>query len=139
MKHTKNYKKGYLRPQFTRNYFRILNGEWNFTFDNENKGEELKYFNSFMPHYKIIVPYAYQCKASNINILDYCENVWYNQSFDFSKDITDNKRAILYFEGADYHTKVWINGIYVGENYGGYVRFSFDITDYLKNARQIFQ
>ena len=37
------------------------------------------------------------------------------------------KHAHLIFEGADYLTKVWINGQYVGSNIGAYHAFSFDI------------
>ena len=39
----KNYIKNYPRPQFIRNKWENLNGDWNFTFDDENLGEEKEY------------------------------------------------------------------------------------------------
>jgi beta-glucuronidase len=34
-----------------------------------------------------------------------------------------------------YYSKVWINGEFIGENIGGYLPFSFDITKYLKTGQ----
>ena len=41
---------------------------------------------------------------------------------------------LLHFEGSDYRTRVWINGWLVGEHTGGYERFTFDITEYVKGG-----
>jgi beta-glucuronidase len=35
-----------------------------------------------------------------------------------------------------YYSKVWLNGEYIGENIGGYLPFSFDVTNYLKPGQE---
>ncbi len=135
IKHAECYIKGYPRPQFVRKDFLLLDGDWDFCFDKENTGEKNGYFKSIKKERKIRVPYSYQSEASGINSEEYCECVWYQKAFDFSAKLQDKERAVLYLEGADYHTKVWINGSFAGENSGGYARFSFDITDLLINGK----
>ena len=48
----KNYIKNYPRPQFVRNEWESLNGEWNFTFDDENLGEEKNIILAFQQEIK---------------------------------------------------------------------------------------
>ena len=60
------YIKDYPRPQFVRKEWQILNGEWNFVFDDEDKGESNKYFLDFPKRIKINVPYTYETKLSGI-------------------------------------------------------------------------
>lgn len=43
-----------------------------------------------------------------------------------------NKSVYIYFEGANQVTDVYINRQHVGQHKGGYTRFSFDITSFLK-------
>ena len=45
-------------------------------------------------------------------------------------------RALLRFEGVDYKAAVWLNGKLLGENEGGEVPFSFDVTALLKNEAE---
>lgn len=42
------------------------------------------------------------------------------------------KRVLLQFDGAMSHSKVYVNGEYVGERPYGYISFWFDITDHLR-------
>ncbi len=133
MHHTKSYIKGHPRPQFTRNSFKLLNGEWDFCFANVND-EEKVFLNEFPAKYKIVLPYSYQSPSSKINIQERYDSVWYKKVFDFSQEKSGNKRVILHFEGADYKTRVWVNGQFLGQNIGGYIRFSFDITNLLNNG-----
>lgn len=60
------YIKDYPRPQFVRKEWQSLNGEWNFVFDDEDKGESNKYFLDFPKRIKINVPYTYETKLSGI-------------------------------------------------------------------------
>src|SRR5690606_27089542 len=43
-------------------------------------------------------------------------------------------RVRLHFNACDWKTRVWINGIFVGDHEGGYSHFAFDITDALKDG-----
>lgn len=122
--------KNYPRPQFVRDNWMNLNGEWNFILDDKNIGEEQKYYNSFPSSKKIQVPFTYETKMSGIHDETIHENVWYQKNITITEN-SKEEHTILHFEGSDFKTKVWINGNYVGMNVGGYHRFSFDITNFL--------
>mgnify|MGYP005838458443 CR=1 FL=1 len=68
--------------------------------------------------------------------LEYYEGVaWYYNRFSFSR--RPNVKYILYFEGANYRTKVWLNKNFIGENEGGFTPFYFDVTEQLENENVI--
>lgn len=129
MRHVKCYRKGYPRPQFVKNNFRDLCGEWSFRFDDENEGESLKWYNGFPESKKIRVPFSYQTAASGIKETENHDVLWYWREIEYDKKDFCSKRLLLHFEGCDYFAKVWVNGKYVGCHRGGYCRFTFDITE----------
>ena len=45
-------------------------------------------------------------------------------------------RLLLRFEGVDYKASVWLNGRLLGDNEGGEVPFSFDVTDLMKTGEE---
>lgn len=120
----------YPRPQFEREDWLNLNGEWNFRFDPENKGESEQWFEQDFFDQKIIVPFTYETKASGIGEECFCPNVWYQRKVSIPEAYSD-KKTILHFQAADYVTKVWVNGRFAGSHKGGSAAFMFDITDYL--------
>lgn len=133
MKEIRNYP----RPQFIRDNWINLNGQWNFIFDDENIGEKQRFYNKFSKSKNILVPFTYETKMSGINDETIHENIWYQKNISIEK-ISNEENIILHFEGSDFITKVWINGNYVGMNIGGYHRFSFDITDFLIEGENNF-
>lgn len=133
MKQIKNYP----RPQFVRDNWINLNGQWNFIFDDENIGEKQKFYNNFPKSKNILVPFTYETKMSGINDETIHENIWYQKNINIQKN-SNKENTILHFEGSDFITKIWINGNYVGMNIGGYHRFSFDITNFLIDGENNF-
>ncbi len=127
----KNNRKNYPRPQFVRKDWENLNGEWNFIFDDKDEGEKKEYFREFPINEKIMVPFTYETKLSGIEDETIHYIIWYNRKINISKQQIQKQKTILHFEGSDYHTKVWVNGNYIGDNKGGYTRFSFDIEKYV--------
>ncbi|TDL32941.1 glycoside hydrolase family 2 [Jeotgalibacillus sp. S-D1] len=124
----------YPRPQFQRKEWKSLNGEWNFTFDDQNIGmKEQWYQNAAALTDKINVPFAYQTELSGINDSSFHDVVWYQREFEVPDDWKD-KRVMLHFGAVDYYAKVFVNGQLVGENEGGHTPFSFDITHVLKDS-----
>ena len=121
----------YPRPQFARESWDNLNGTWNFSFDDKNEGETKKWYENTIFPRKINVPYVYESLASGINDKTYHENVWYQREYLINSEY-DKKRVILNSQGADYITKLWINGIYVGLHKGSSNKFKFDITDHVR-------
>ena len=128
MKHAKCYREGYPRPQFVRDNDTDLCGEWDFAFDDEDRGESEGWFEQFPEGKKIVVPFDYRTEKSGVAENTEHVRVWYDRTIVYSAEEVRKKRLILHFEGCDYCTKVWINGQYVGDHRGGYCRFSFDIT-----------
>ncbi len=58
---------------------------------------------------------------------------WYKKLLNIDK-VESNKLYQLYFEGANITTKVYVNGKDTGGHIGGYLSFTIDITDYIKNG-----
>ncbi len=123
------------RPQFVRNNFELLDGVWKFKFDSENVGESLEYQKGFEKEFDIVVPFAYQCPSSKVNIQSRCDYIWYERNINVS--LNANEDLLLHFEGSDYVTKVYINGQYVGSGFGAYHRLTFDITKFVNEGENL--
>ena len=120
---------GYPRPQLERKEWLDLNGEWQFLFDDEKRGEKEKWYEHFPEETgRIQVPYTYETKYSGIGEEKFHPVVWYHREIEI--DRVENRR-LLHFEGIDYIAKVWVNGQFVGMHTGGYARFTIDISDYI--------
>ncbi|MGB6151811.1 MAG: glycoside hydrolase family 2 TIM barrel-domain containing protein [Pricia sp.] len=62
---------------------------------------------------------------------------WYKKKLDMP-EVASDKQYVLYFEGSNITTEVYVNGEKAGEHIGGYVGFDIDITDFIKQgANQI--
>jgi len=122
----------YPRPDFRRDAWLNLNGLWDFRFDDYDLGEKegwqlgQKDFDR-----KILVPFPFQSKLSGIQDERFHNVVWYRRELSIPED-WKGKRILLHFGAVDYETRVWLNGRFLGSNVGGYVPFSFDVTDYVK-------
>jgi beta-galactosidase/beta-glucuronidase len=125
------YQPAYPRPQFVRDKdsWKLLDGTWDFAFDDSNEGRNREWFRSFPKGREIIVPFTFEYPASGIGDPDRHDVVWYQRGVELAKG---DKRIFLHFEGSDYRTQVWVNEVFVGEHAGGYARFSFDITEQAK-------
>ena len=113
-------RKEYPRPQFRRDIWQSLNGEWEFGFGDKQNYDR-----------RINVPFSYQWQASGIGDTSVHNTVWYKRKFTVSEK---NKRALLCFTASDYETDVWVNGNHVIKHIGGFTPFSADITEYLKEG-----
>lgn len=130
MKHVRSYFKGHPNPQFFRENFLSLNGEWDFCYDENDEGIDKEYFKSFPEeHLSINVPYPYQAKLSGIGEdKKHVNVVWYHKSIHLDKL---DEHIKITFLGVDYLTFVYVNGKKVITHEGAYDSFSIDIRPYV--------
>ena len=122
----------YPRPQFVRDNWQNLNGEWQFEFDFGVSGKSRDMINQ--PYSKtIIVPFSPESTLSGIGYVDFIPSVWYRRTFNVDID-KNSQRIILHFGAVDYLSEVFINGRSVGTHRGGYTPFEFDITKFVENG-----
>ena len=123
------------KPQFKRDEWINLNGQWNFEFDFGLSGLERGWYDSLEQLEKeITVPFAPESELSGIGYKDFIPAVWYGRSFQLPEGWED-KRILLHFGAVDYDCRVWVNGEEAGRHRGGNVSFSFDITDLVKEGK----
>ena len=129
--------KEYPRPQFRREEWQNLNGEWEFAFDDKNEGIKsgLWQGKKALP-LKINVPFTYEYPASGVGDAAQHDVVWYRRTFAIAEE-NRGRRALLCFNAADYQTDVWLNGAHVLTHTGGFTPFSADITDFLKEGENV--
>ena len=123
------------RPDFERLPWLNLNGYWQFAPDSLNIGEKESWQGkpgSFSS--RILVPFSWASPMSEVELPKV--NVgWYSRNIRAGNTAGwKGKKVFLIFGASDFHTRVWLNGEYVGEHKGGYVPFEFDITPFLKKA-----
>lgn len=106
----------YPRPNFRRDNWLCLNGEWDFSI-----GEK-------MLDRKIMVPYACETALSGIEDKGFHKTVWYRRKFTLPGEM-GGKRILLHFGAVDYQCDVWVNGQYIRSHTGGQTSFEADITD----------
>lgn len=127
----------YPRPQFVRERWLNLNGEWDFEFDDGNVGERDRWQEGGRPFSrKINVPYCYQSELSGIGDTEFHDIVWYRRTFDLPADYNDH-RILLHFGAVDYDARVWVNGKLVAIHEGGHTPFRADITDALMDGDNV--
>ena len=110
-------------PQFKRRDYMCLNGEWDFCQSTEAEPGE---YNE-----KIIVPFPPESPASGIERAVLPEHYIHYRKIFKVPGCFDGKRTFLHFGAVDQTCTVYLNGHELGSHEGGYLPFSFDITDNL--------
>lgn len=114
----------------------ILSDDWKFQLDIRDIGENEGWFkddfdrNSWA---KVMVPQAWDCYETAL--WGYEGIGWYTSTIS-PEDFKPGYRTEIVFNRVMFYSKVWINGEYIGENIGGYLPFSFDITNFLKPGKE---
>lgn len=96
-----------------------LNGVWDFCLMNgEAKGEIMP-----MP-----VPSSYNDIYTGRDFADHVGNLYYRRTFTVSSRML-KKRLFLRFGSVTHKAEVWLNGTCLGKHSGGFLPFSFEITE----------
>ncbi len=106
----------YPRPDFVRDQWMSLNGEWDFYVKEEKR--------------RIQVPFVCQSLLSGIGERIEEDQVVYERVFQVPK-AWKGKQVRLNFGAVDYSCQVFVNGLFVGSHVGGHTPFSFDLTEVL--------
>lgn len=121
-------------PQFDRGEDArlLLNGPWAFDTDRDGTGDArgLPTAPDAAFGETIVVPFCRESVLSGIGDTSYCEHVWYRRTVTLPATWIGG-RVLLHIGACDFQTRVWVNGQPVGEHRGGFISFSFDITDAL--------
>ena len=126
----------YPRPDFERDSFVCLNGEWAFAYDDKDLGLHEKWYEASGDIFdkKIIVPYTYLCELSGIDDQDFHDIVWYRRNIKCKKS-GENRRFLLHFGAIDHTSDVWIDSYHVCHHEGGNTPLEIDITDFAGDGK----
>nr|WP_179580719.1 sugar-binding domain-containing protein [Leifsonia psychrotolerans] len=122
----------YPRPQLVRDSFQNLNGRWQYAITQT----------AAAPHVfdgDIVVPFSPEALLSGVQRqVQPADYLHYRRQFTLAGAVTPtaDERVLVHFGAVDQHAEVWLNGILLGEHTGGYLPFSFDVTDALASGGQ---
>ena len=125
----------YPRPQFERENWKNLNGEWSFTLDLSNSGRARNFYESKGFDGKITVPFAPESKLSGVGYTDFINSVWYQRTIQIPAEWA-GKQIKLNFGAVYYESEVYIDGKFVGRHYGGSDSFAYDITEFVADGKE---
>lgn len=117
----------YPRPQMTRESWQNLNGWWECAILPLEAPKPAVYDR------RILVPFAPESRLSGVeHVLQPNEKLWYRRSFSVTHH--EDEVVILHFGAVDFACELWVNGIWAGSHLGGYLPFSFDITNCISDG-----
>lgn len=122
-------------PQWNRDKWRNLNGEWEFEFDFGSSSIERKRYNETLSK-TINVPFCPESELSGVGYKDFMPAVCYRKTINITDDELKN-RVLINFGAVNYRAVLYVNGKLVGEHIGGYSSFKYEITDFLEIGENV--
>ena len=125
----------YPRPRMQRDNYVMLNGVWDYTIVPVNGEIDVEILaQQEIPSRwdgQIVVPFSPEAPLSGVGrTVHPNELLWYKRKIELPK-LADDQRLILHFEAVDWMCACFVNGKLAGTHTGGYLPFSFDVTDLL--------
>lgn len=107
----------------------LMNENWQYLEANMSNIEQARSMDNWEP---IDLPHTWNALDVTDQTPGYRRTAsWYRKSLDLEQL---NGRYLLYFEGANTKTQLYVNGRYAGGHLGGYVGFEIELTEFLKNG-----
>ncbi|MEM8951167.1 MAG: glycoside hydrolase family 2 TIM barrel-domain containing protein [Pseudomonadota bacterium] len=136
---------------FARNRERkSLNGSWTFTLDRFDTGlRQHWYRDCHLPIEGRMAPWDYDVQNGETAAVPSCWNVsrpeyfhyegtaWYGRNFAYAPEL-DDERVFLRVGAAHYDTKVFLNGTFLGNHYGGSTPFFVELGAHLQDDNWLF-
>ena len=126
------------RPRMQRDNYVMLNGVWEYAIapvDGEVDAESLA-LQEIPSRWdgQIVVPFSPEAPLSGVGrTVRPHELLWYRRKIELPK-LGDDQRFILHFEAVDWMCACFVNGKLAGTHAGGYLPFSFDVTNLLGSS-----
>lgn len=125
----------YPRPRMQRDNYVMLNGAWDYAIVPVDGGVDVETLaRQAIPSRwdgQIVVPFSPEAPLSGVGrTVHPNELLWYKRKIELPK-LADDQRLILHFEVVDWMCACFVNGKLAGTHTGGYLPFSFDVTDLL--------
>jgi len=117
----------YPRPQFARERWLCLNGQWQFEIDAADSGLERGLLERPLAG-SITVPFCPESALSGVGNPDYLNAVWYRREVRVPGDWTGDT-VLLHFQAVDYDATVWIDGVEAGRHRGGFTPFTIELDE----------
>ncbi len=135
-------------PQFERETYLTINGLWDFAVVDVGENAASLWATMAPPQNfdgQIIVPFSPETVISGVNChIRPSELLWYRRLISLREienaaaprgGLRADDRVILHFEAVDYACSCWVDGVNVGTHVGGYLPFSFDVTEAVRDGR----
>ena len=128
----------YPRPRMQRDNYVMLNGAWDYAIVPVDGGVDVETLaRQAIPSRwdgQIVVPFSPEAPLSGVgHTVQPSEFLWYKRKIELPK-LADDQRLILHFEAVDWMCACFVNGKLAGTHAGGYLPFSFEITNLLGPA-----
>ncbi len=118
----------YPRPQLRREEWLCLNGPWRYAFT--ERGVRPERFDG-----TIQVPFSPESRRSGVGRrLEPGGYLWYFRALTLC-GVPKGRRLLLHFGAVDDRCFVWWNGSLLGSHRNGYLPFSFDVTEHLREGK----
>jgi beta-galactosidase/beta-glucuronidase len=115
----------YPRPQLRRERWLNLNGYWDYAVRPAGETAPLLFDG------KILVPFPIESELSGVQrALQPDERLWYRRTFSLPAD-WEGQCILLHFGAVDFECQLWVNQRLIGSHRGGFLPFSFDISEAL--------
>lgn len=115
------------RPLLQRDSWQSLNGIW--TYESADGSPPSKVVKSPPYHElakEIMIPSCVESGLSGVQEYP-VTNMWFSKKFKIPES-WKGQTILLNFEAVDYEATVFLNGVKVGHNIGGYFRFTLNVT-----------
>ncbi len=121
------------RPDFRRETWLNLNGEWGFKFDKQNTGLRDRWYTHVAAFTQTItVPFPWGSNLSTVE--DEADIGWYARKINVPGTWA-GQRVFLVIGACDWHTTAWLDGRELGTNQGGYTPFEFELTGFIEQDK----